>query len=201
MSDPETIAWYQAQTPRHVYSSAIGPSRHLDAFLDRLTPGARILELGCGGGRDAAHMARRGFAVDATDGTPAMVRKARERTGLDVREMRFDQLHSADDYDAVWAHACLLHVRRADLPDILSRIGTALRPGGWHYASFKLAGPENPVEGRDRHGRLHNFPDAGWVESIYREAGFRIEEALVFRGDGADGVVRDWIAVTVRKPN
>ena len=201
MSDPETIAWYQAQAPRHVYSSAIGPSRHLDAFLDRLTPGARILELGCGGGRDAAHMAGRGFAVDATDGTPAMVRKARERTGLDVREMRFDQLDSADVYDAVWAHACLLHVRRADLPDILGRIGTALRPGGWHYASFKLAGPENPVEGRDRHGRLHNFPDASWVESIYREAAFRIEEALVFRGDGADGVVRDWLAVTVRKPH
>ena len=200
MSDPETIAWYQAQAPRHVYSSAIGPSRHLDAFLERLTSGARILEIGCGGGRDALHMAERGFAVDATDGTPAMVRKARERTGLDVREMRFDQLDSADAYDAVWAHACLLHVRRIDLPDILSRIATALRPGGWHYASFKLAGPENPVEGRDRHGRLHNFPDAGWVESIYREADFLIEKTLAFRGDGADGVVRDWLAITVRKP-
>ena len=200
MSDPETIAWYQAQAPRHVYSSAIGPSRHLDAFLDRLTSGARILELGCGSGRDALHLAERGFAVDATDGTPAMVRKARERTGLDVREMRFDQLDSDNAYDAVWAHACLLHVRRIDLPDILSRIATALRPGGWHYASFKLSGPENPVEGRDRRGRLHNFPDAGWVESIYREADFLIEEALAFRGDGADGVVRDWLAITVRKP-
>ena len=115
--------------------------------------------------------------------------------------MRFDQLDSADAYDAVWAQACLLHVPRAELPLILRRIATALRSGGWHYASFKLAGPENPVEGRDRHGRLHNFPDASWVESICREAGFRMEEALVFRGDGADGVVRDWIAVTVRKPN
>ena len=200
MSDSETIAWYQAQAPRHVYSSAIGPSRHLDAFLDRLTPGARILELGCGGGRDALHMAERGFAVDATDGTPAMVRKARELTGLDVREMRFDQLDSADVYDAVWAHACLLHVPRADLLDVLSQVRSALLLGGWHYASFKLAGCENPVEGRDRYGRLHNFPDAGWVESLYRDAGFRIEEALVFRGDGADGVVRDWLAITVRKP-
>ena len=200
MSDPETIAWYQAQAPRHVYSSALGPSRHLDAYLDRLTPGARILELGCGGGRDALHMAERGFAVDATDGTPAMVRKARERTGLDVREMRFDQLDCADAYDAVWAHACLLHVPRAELPHILRRIATALRPGGWHYASFKLAGPENPVEGRDRHGRLHNFPAAAWIESIYCNAGFDFVEALTFRGDGADGVLRDWLAITVRKP-
>ena len=76
-ADAATIAYYQANAPRYTLSFSQGPSRHLDAFLDRLEPGARVLELGCGGGRDSAHMMKRGFALDATDGTPAMVRKAK----------------------------------------------------------------------------------------------------------------------------
>jgi cyclopropane fatty-acyl-phospholipid synthase-like methyltransferase len=46
-----------------------------------LQPGARILELGCGGGRDAEAMVAAGFEVDPTDGTPEIARKAEERLG------------------------------------------------------------------------------------------------------------------------
>ena len=50
--DPATLAFYQAQAPRYTLSFGQAPSRHLDPFLDRLEPGVRVLELGCGGGRD-----------------------------------------------------------------------------------------------------------------------------------------------------
>lgn len=196
MSDPATLAFYEAQAPRYTLSFGQAPSRHLDGFLDRLQPGARILELGCGGGRDAAHMIARGFAVDATDGSAAMVRKANERFDLDAREMRFDQLDADDVYDAIWAHACLLHVARRDLPAILGAVLRALRPEGLHYASYKLG----DGEGRDRLGRLHSFPDEDWLIEVYREAGFGVEQVERFRGEGADGTVRDWLALTFRRP-
>ena len=51
-ADPATLAFYQGQAPHLTLSSAQAPSRHLDGFLDRLEPGGRVLELGCGGGRD-----------------------------------------------------------------------------------------------------------------------------------------------------
>lgn len=195
-ADEATLAFYERAAPRYTLSFAQAPSRHLDAFLDRLAPGALVLELGCGGGRDAARMIERGFAVDATDGTPAMVRKANERFALGARVMRFDELAAQAEYAAVWAHACLLHVARAELPGTLAAIRAALRPGGWHYASFKLG----QHEGRDLLGRLHNFPDREWICGAFREAGFMLEDSAVYRGEGADGTVRDWIALTARKP-
>lgn len=194
MSDPATLAWYQEQAPRYV-SKICGPAnRHLDPFLDRLAPGARILELGCGAGQDAAHMAARGFIVDPTDATEAMVQLARQTHGVPARQTRFAELDAEAVYDAVWAHACLIHVPRADFPDILARIRRALRPGGWHFANFKLG----DGEGRDPLGRLHNFPDEAWLEQAYRDAGFEPIDAETYRGEGADGVVREWRALTLR---
>ncbi len=194
-ADPATIAYYQASAPRYTLSFGQAPSRHLDRFLDRLQPGARVLELGCGGGRDSARIAERGFDLDATDGTPAMVRKANERFDIGARVMLFEELDSHGDYDAVWAHACLLHLSHVDLKDTLFAIHRALRSGGWHFANYKLG----DGEGRDRLGRLHNFPDAQWLTQIYRQAGFTIEDAETYAGEGADGTQRDWIALTVRR--
>lgn len=195
MSDPATIAYYEENAPRYTLSFGQGPSRHLDAFLDRLAPGARVLELGCGGGRDSARIRERGFDLDATDGTPAMVRKANERFDVNARVLKFEDLDAEAEYDAVWAHACLLHASRAELGRILPAIHRALRTGGCHYASYKLG----DGEGRDLLGRLHNFPDSVWIRDAYRAAGFGLVEVEEFPGEGADGTMRDWIALTVRK--
>lgn len=54
--DPVTLAFYADEAPVYAASSPGGTSRHLAGFLAQLPPGARILELGCGGGRDAAAM-------------------------------------------------------------------------------------------------------------------------------------------------
>lgn len=193
--DPTTFEFYQSQAPHYSLSGALGHSRHLDGFLDRLEPGARVLELGCGTGRDSARIMERGFDLDATDGVPAMVAKANERHDIGARLMRFDQLNVIEEYDAIWAHACLLHCPQSDLPDVLGRIRRSLRAGGYHYASYKLG----DSEGRDLLGRLHNFPDADWLLAIYTEAGFDLVDSETFAGKGTDGTMRDWMAVTVRK--
>lgn len=195
MSDPATLAWYEANAHRFGGGTRRAHSRFLDRFLDRLAPRASVLELGCGAGRDAARMAARGFLVDPTDGTDAMVALARDGYGLPARRMRFDELSAVGMYDALWAHACLIHVPRADLPGVIAAIYRALRPGGWHFADFKLG----DGEGRDPLGRLTNFPDRDWLSHAYCEAGFEIAEAEMYRGEGADGVVRDWCAMCVRR--
>lgn len=195
-ADAATIAFYEANAPRYTLSFGQAPSRHLDRFLDRLPARARVLELGCGGGRDSARIAERGFDLDATDAVPAMVRKANERFAIGARVMRFDELRAEEEYDAVWAHACLLHVARRDLPDVLDAIYRALKPGGLHFANFKLG----DGEGRCLLGRLHNFPEPEWIETAYRSANFELTDTEIYRGKGADGTVRDWIALTVARP-
>ncbi|MEM6907099.1 MAG: class I SAM-dependent methyltransferase [Pseudomonadota bacterium] len=176
-------------------SFAQSHSARLDSFLDRLSPGAAVLELGCGGGQDANRIASRGFALDATDGIPAMVSKANERFDLNARLMRFDELTAVSSYDAIWAHACLLHCPRSELPDVLARIYQALRPAGWHFANYKLG----TGEGRDMLGRLHNFPSPEWLCDAYNDANFNIIEREVYAGEAADGTQRDWLALTVQR--
>lgn len=197
--DQATIDYYARAAPHYTASTAQGRHRHLDPFLNLLEAGASVLELGCGCGADAAHMHKCGFRVDATDGTAAMARKARERFGIPARVMRFDELDACQSYDAVWAHASLLHAPRDALPAILGRIHRALMPAGWHFANFKLGDDAHPDEGRDLLGRWTNLPSPTWIEQTYAHAGFAIEEAERYRGNACDGTQRDWYALTVRK--
>lgn len=195
-ADPDTIAFYQARAPHYVLKFGQAHSRQLDAFLDRLPPGGRVLELGCGGGQDAARIKARGFSVDATDATPAMVAKANERWNVAARVMAFDQLEAVAAYDGIWAHASLLHCPRAALPDVLTRIHRALAPGGWHFASYKLGEQED----RDSLGRFYNFPDADWLAAQYHAIpGWQIVETHRYQAGGFDNVERDWIDLTLRK--
>ncbi len=195
MTDEATIAFYDREAPRYTLSFAQGPARHLDGFLDRVPPGAQILELGCGGGRDAARMIERGFTVDMTDGSRGMARKARERTGQDVRLLRFDELDEDDCCDAVWAHASLHHQPLSGLGDVLRKIYQATRAPGWFFANYKLG----CGEGRDRLGRLYNFAPSGHLLKLYRSSGWQVIQAEEYRGSGADGIGRDWIAITACK--
>lgn len=194
--DPATLAFYAAEAPVYTASGKDGSFRHLEPFLERLAPGASILELGCGGGHDAAFMLAQGFAVDATDGVAEMAAKAEVRIGQPVLVMRFDQLEAIEQYDAVVAAASLLHVQLVALPDILARVHCALKPGGWHIASYKGGG----AEGRDRFGRYFNYLSTDQAKIAYAAAGawrsLVLEEGL---GGGYDGVQGAWLRVLARK--
>jgi SAM-dependent methyltransferase len=194
--DPETLAFYDREAAAYVgrYQSVKLP--RLESFLDRLVSGAHILELGCGGGRDAERMIERGFSPTLTDGSPGLAAQAEQRLGRPVRVMLFDELDAVEAYDAVWANACLLHVPEAALPAILAHIHRALKPGGLFCASYKSGdGGE-----RDSLGRYYNFPSEETLRGAYAAAGPWAELTLeTGEGGGYDGVRRTWLFVTARR--
>ena len=194
--DEATLDFYSAEAARYAASGENGASRHLPAFLHRLAPGAKILELGCGGGRDSESMIAQGFVVDPTDGVPAMAEKAAERLGRPVRVLRFDELDACAAYDAIWASACLLYVPRPALPDIFARIERALLPRGLLCASFK-AGKR---DGRDGFGRYFNFPARSDLQSaLGAGADWSALHFSEGEGDGYDGRTWPWITVIASK--
>ena len=194
--DPETLAFYAQEAPIYAASGPKGTSRYLARFMAMVPPDGSILELGCGGGKDAAEMIAHGFAVEPTDGTPALAAEAAKLLGRAVRVMRFDELEAVEGYHGIWASASLLHVPRTSLSDILALIHRALHPGGIFAASFK----GGDAEGRDRFGRYFNFPDREWLETSCQSAAqwksLEVEESM---GSGYDGVVTPWYVVWARK--
>jgi SAM-dependent methyltransferase len=86
------------------------------AFLDRLPPGSRLLEIGAGTGQDSLYFQQQGFGVVAADLSAAMVERCRAK-GIEAHVMDFLHLDfPAGSFDAVFAMNCLLHVPNHDLP-------------------------------------------------------------------------------------
>jgi SAM-dependent methyltransferase len=110
------------------------PDESLASWFDDglLCPG-RVLELGCGNGRNAAYLASRGCRVDAVDISAWAIERARERAAASVTFQCcsiFDASIPDGAYDLVYDSGCFHHVaphRRADYVDLVRR---ALRPGG-----------------------------------------------------------------------
>lgn len=164
--DNQTLQFYGSNAQAYARREITKHTR-LAQFLALLSPGAAILELGCGAGADSAEMLARGFDVRPTDGSPEMASLASTRLGRPVETLLFHDLDKVDAYDGVWANACLLHVPRPDLAMVLTLIHRALKPAGHFYASFKTGADE----GRDALSRYYNYPTPDWLRATYGEAG------------------------------
>jgi SAM-dependent methyltransferase len=194
--DQQTAEFYRTRAEEWAAAAKWEWNRWLGPFLDLLPPGARILELGCGDGRDAARMIARGFAVDASDGSERMAGLASQRLGYEVPVMRFDELEADRAYDAVYASASLLHVPLAGLPGILTRIHRALKPGGRHFASYKGGDGGH----RDEHGRFYSYLPLGDLAASYRDAGAWAELEIETRdGTSFGGAPTPWHSVLARR--
>ena len=117
-------------------------------FLKYLQPGAHILDLGCGSGRDSRAFLAQGYRVTAIDGSIELCKIASEQLGHPVRCQRFEELDDEAIYDGVWACASLLHLPTPVLKDAIYRVERALKPGGYFYASFKYGTYEGERDGR-----------------------------------------------------
>jgi len=171
------------------------PQRRLDAFLNALPAGASILELGCGGGQDAAYMISRGFNVTPTDGSPEMAQQAEKLIGKPVIVRKFEELEDDQIYDGIWAEASLLHVRRLDLPGVFNRIHKALKSSGIFHASFKA----EDTEGYDSFGRYYNYLSADWLNDLLTSTGWKEISLNETDGGGYDGKPTKWLRMRARK--
>ncbi len=190
-----TEDFYARRAAEYAASSRGSDTRRLQTFLSRLKPGSTILELGCGAGLDSSFMLAAGFDVTPSDGSPEMAREAERNLGRPVRILPFATLAEQNAFDGVWANACLLHVSRPDLSDVLGRILRALRPGGLFYASYKTG----KSEGNDRYGRYYNYPPQDWLSDIYHGVGWCHLDIEHKAGGGYGGERVDWIHVLAEK--
>jgi SAM-dependent methyltransferase len=173
-------------------------SQNIDALLRQLEGAApfRILDLGCGPGRDLATLRARGHDAVGLDGCRAFVEMARRHTGCEVLEQDFLALDlPAAHFDGVFANASLFHVPRRELPRVLGELAAALRPRGVLFSS----NPHGPNEEGWRGGRYGTFLDAETWRAIVGGAGF-VELEHYYRPPGLPRARQPWLATVWRRP-
>ena len=122
-----------------------------DAILPLLKPGDKILDFGCGTGRDSLFFESAGFDVIAWDASDTMCQMAADSGVKNVVKKTFMELDAECEFDLVWAYASLLHCATKDLPQIFNLVYMSLKQYGKFFVCFKYG----EFEG-ERNGRLFN---------------------------------------------
>lgn len=192
----KTLEYYDSQSEQFTGSTVdIEFSEVPESLLKYLEPGSLILDFGCGSGRDSRYFIKRGYRVEATDGSEEMVKTATRVAGIPVRKMLFSELNETDRYDGIFACASILHVPYEELPDIFGKMKKALKKGGYLYVGFKYG----DFSGY-RNGRYFTDLNEERLQAILDEVkGFSImEERLT--GDARKGREHEkWLNAILRK--
>src|SRR5579885_515575 len=152
MNDP-TIATYDhiaAEFARRNFD--LTDVRYLDAFARAVAGNApserfRILDAGCGPGRDSKWFRERGFHVIGVDLSAGMLAEARRRVpDVEFRQADLRRLNFPDGYfDGIWCCASLLHLPRNDVPAVLASFRRLL-DHGFLYVAVKVGQGEEVEE-------------------------------------------------------
>lgn len=167
-----TKSYYEAHADEYFRATY---STHLPQLWEKLSTslrrGDRILDLGCGSGRDLRYFAQRGFRVIGIDYSPRLVELARAYSKQPVVVGDFSSLPFEDNsFDAVWSIGSLLHVPRSSILSVLSEVRRVLKDDALLLTSVKKGSGEEI----DPLGRYNVFyaPDE-WA-SVHAENGYEV---------------------------
>ena len=164
-------------------------------FIELLPARAKILDLGCGPGKDVFLFSKSGYEAVGIDGSPEMIKQARKRFPnekfivMDVRDLKFPD----GTFDAVWSWSVLTHLNKADKTVVLREVHRVLKKGGLFTQMV--------WKGRGEFIHKHIYPRPHFLLSVpswrklYIESGFT---NLIVKN--VKGFKRDFIRLTAKKP-
>lgn len=192
----KTIDYYNKNSEAFIESTKnVDFRKTQDHFLSKLPKEGRILDLGCGSGRDTKYFLDHGFQAEAVDGSEEMCRAAEELTGTEVKQMMFADLDVTERYDGIWACASLLHLPKTELAEVLEKTEKALKQDGILYLSFKYGDFDG--ERNERH--FTDFTEETWKEFAGCLKNLQTEEMWAAADARADRADQKWLNLILRK--
>lgn len=162
-------------------------------FLCHIPQKGKILDAGCGSGRDSLYFLRHGYQITAFDASKEMCQEAARRLLQPVQQLRFEQLAYDSIFDGAWVSASLVHTPRDKQSRALHRLLCALKPEGVLYASWKYG------NGYHAEGYRH-FCDMD--ESRVKEVLKRLENASVLEqwiSLGSKNTQQKWFNILLQR--
>lgn len=172
-------------------------SENIAALTRHLAPNAaaRVLDLGCGPGRDLKTLSALGHGPVGLDGSESFVQMARAHSGCEVWHQDFLELAlPQQSFDGIFANAVLFHVPSQELPRVLGELNASLKTGGVLFSS-NPHGPNSEGWNGDRYGC---YLDLETYRSFLTAAGF-VELEHYYRPPGRPRHQQPWLASVWRK--
>ncbi|MCG8563784.1 MAG: class I SAM-dependent methyltransferase [Desulfobacterales bacterium] len=147
------------------------------ALLNAFPPKSRLLELGCGSGRDMAFMARNNFQVTAIDASPSMIRAAQElhhelKDAIHLGTLPDGFPDHLGTFDGIFSIAVLMHLSRPEIEVALKNIKAHLIPRGLFFFSVPIQRDDVHQDEFDEKGRrFTTMTQLEWLNCC-RENGF-----------------------------
>lgn len=159
-SNETTKESYQATAREFADNVAeLAPLASIEKFAKFLPPSAKIIDIGCGSGRDAKIFSERGFDVTGIDFCPSLIEIARSHAPLaqfhlmDIEKMDFP----VNAFNGAWAACSLLHITKDALPAVLEKIHAMLKKDAYFYLTFKKGNLETVEQDVRYKGNVRKF--------------------------------------------
>lgn len=185
-----TIDFYNSNSEEYINSTKdTDMSDFYNKFLSYVKDRDRILDLGCGSGRDSKYFKSNGYEVTAVDGSVKMCDYVRNTLGIEVVNTTFDKIDFKSEFDGVWACASLLHIDYTEIDEVLEKIKLALKDNGILFMCFKYG-----TSKRVKDQRTFFDYDEDMIDNLIKSHQFQKRE--IWKSQSSDEM---WINVIVNK--
>ena len=192
-----SIAFYEAHARDYAATTArIDTFERLSQFAALLPSGGRVLDAGCGAGRDLLHFHTLGFQATGVDMSVNLAEIARHHSGCEVLVGDLLEPPCLAPFDGIWAMASLLHLDRQQIGIARAAQASLLKPGGVLFSSVKRGSGE-VIDDTGRWFTLYG--EVEWARLLHA-AGF---EVVSIEGEppgesGTGSVAPGWISSIAR---
>ena len=151
----ETIKYYNKNAEAYYQSTvAVDFEQQRKRFVSYLPEHARIIDIGCGSGRDVKAFCDMGYRAVGLDASEALAEVSRRTLGIEVLVGDMSTWIAEKPFDGIWCCASLLHLHEDEADQFLNNLRLNLKPGGILFLSVK----EGIETGYDEKGRyMHNY--------------------------------------------
>lgn len=145
----KTIEYYNENSQKFITDTVDAQMTDIQKeFLNHIPENGKILDFGCGSGRDSKFFMEAGYKVTSVDGSKEMCKAAEKLTHQSVICSTFQDFFTTESFDGIWACASLLHLKKDEIKSVAQKLSKMIKKEGILYMSFKYGDSSKVRNGR-----------------------------------------------------